>query len=251
MDSDTILKKRLLDIANKSYNTNTYTYTNFLSLQELDLYYSMLSELNFVKSFSFGGNECSERQIVQFGSEEELGYAGEFPITLIKISPLIDKFSDDLNHRDFLGAILNLGIERNVLGDIIIKGNTGYLYCIDSISDFIIDNLTKIKHTHVSCTKVSGDVEDVKPTLEDVSLIVASKRIDVVVAGLIKLSRSKVLELFRTKKIFINGKGTENNSTQLQDNDILVIRGYGKYIFQSVGNETRKGRIYIHLKKYV
>ena len=251
MDEEILLKRRLTDAANKAYRHNIYTYTNFLSMSELDTYYRLLPEISFIHSETFGGSPSCERQIVCFGSSDDLGYEEPFPITCIKISPLIRKFADELSHRDFLGAILNLGIERSLIGDIIIRDNVGYLFCLNHISDFIIDNLTKIKHTNIKCEISAPDNSDFAPVLEDIEVICASPRIDAVCASITKLSRSKAVELFRTQKVFINGKCMENNSYILKPDDILVIRGHGKFIYKDCGNETRKGRVYIKLQKYV
>ena len=108
MDEEILLKRRLTDAANKAYRQNIYTYTNFLSMPELDTYYRLLPEISFIHSETSGGSPSCERQIVRFGSSDDLGYEEPFPITCIKISPLIRKFADELSHRDFLGAILNL-----------------------------------------------------------------------------------------------------------------------------------------------
>jgi RNA-binding protein YlmH len=251
MDDELLLKRKLKDTANKAYQQNIYTYTNFLSISELDLFYKMSSELSFIQSNVYGGSPSCERQIVCFGSEQDFGYPCSYPIDLIKISPLIEKFADTLTHRDYLGAILNLGIERSLVGDIVIKGHDGYLFCMNHISEYIIENLTKIKHTNVKCERTDITLTDIKPTLEDMEIICASSRVDAVVASLTKLSRSKALEYLQAQKVFINGRVAENNSYQLKSGDILVIRGLGKFIYQSCGELTRKGRVYIKLQRYV
>ena len=103
-----------------------------------------------------------------------------------------------------------------------------------------MENLIKIKHTNVKCEPAAPDTDDFAPVLEDLELICASARIDAVTASITKLSRSKAVELFRTQKIFVNGKCMENNSYALKPDDILVIRGTGKFIYKGCGNETRK-----------
>lgn len=250
MDTDSLLRKKILDVANKAYTQSIYTYTNFLSLSELSIYNEMKKELSFIHSETFGGNDSCERMMIQFGSEDDFGYSGEFPIDLIQISPLIEKFSDNFSHRDFLGAILNLGIDRSLIGDIIIKEHTGFVFCVRHISDYIINNLTKIKHTHVKCELTNTVLDDIAPKLVTSEIICASSRIDAVVASLTKLSRSKCLELFRTQKIYVNGKVAENNSYTLKPDDIFVIRGHGKFIYKNEGRKTQKGRVYITLNEY-
>ena len=194
--------------------------------------------------------------MIQFGSKKELGYSEEFPIDIIKISPLSPKFAESLGHRDYLGALMNTGIERSLLGDIIIKNTNAYLFCARHISDFIEKNISTIKHTNVVCTNITNsidtsDIDGIKPELKELELIAASPRIDAVVASITKRSRSNAAELFNAKKIYINGICNENKSYQLKSGDIVVIRGTGKFIYLGCGNETRKGRIYVHLKQYV
>ena len=250
MDDETLLRRKILDTANKSYRQNIYTYTNFLSISELAVYNSMKKELVFASPETFGGNEACERQLIRFGSPDAFGYEDTYPIDIIKISPLTPKFAEELGHRDYLGALMNLGIDRSLLGDIIIKQKDAYLYCLNHISGFITENLKTVRHTHVNASLCEQAPENIKPVLSEFEIIAASARVDAVAAALTKLSRNACLSLFSSKKIFVNGLVTENNSSQLKPGDILVIRGYGKFIFGGCGNETRKGRVYIHMKKY-
>lgn len=253
MDDTNLVRRKLLDMANKAYNHNIYTYTGFLSLSELSIYNSMKKDLSFIHSDCFGGNQGCERKIICFGSAAELGYECCYPITMLSIEPLIEKYAENLTHRDYLGAILGLGIERSLIGDIIIKEHTAYVYCVDHIAGFISDNLSQVRRTNIKCTICDNFLENelLEPKLKDIEIIAASPRIDAVVASLTKMSRSSVLELFRTGKIFVNGICIENNSLKLKSEDILVIRGFGKYVFDAEQKQTRKGRSYINLKMYV
>ena len=117
MTEDDILKGRLGDLANAAYSQNRYTYTNFLSASDLDIFYRNIEDLSFAGYSLFGGRESCERVMIAFGNEAFCGYKPEFPISIIKAAALQDKFSEDLNHRDFLGALMNLGIEREMIGD--------------------------------------------------------------------------------------------------------------------------------------
>lgn len=250
MSPEELLKKRLLDLASKAYRQNIYTYTNFLNASELSLYSQMSKDLSFVGHRSFGGNEMCERKVIVFGSEAEMGYPADFPICLLKISPLNPKYADTLTHRDFLGSLLNLGIERSTVGDIFIKENIGYVYCLSTIAPFISDNLEKIKHTYVRCQSVDTDIPDIAPQLKPISFIVASQRIDTVVAALTKLSRNKTSELFSSGKICLNSAVMENHSYTLKPDDAISVRGYGKYIFKGIEGTTKKSRLVVQLLKY-
>ena len=127
-----------------------FTFTEFLGLAEQDVFNQIESELRYVGYKIFGGTDDGERVIVRFGNEEELGYSVDYPIKCLVIRPLMQKFAEDLTHRDFLGALMNLGIKREKLGDIIIHENEGYLFCLEQIADYIVDNLTRVKHTSVT-----------------------------------------------------------------------------------------------------
>ncbi len=251
MNDEQILKGRLQDLAKRAYSQNIYTYSNFLSPAELALFEEIRSEVSYIHAETFGGNPLCERQILGFGSEEEFGYPGEFPIAVIKITPLLAKFSDDLNHRDFLGALLHLGIERDTLGDILIKDNTAYVFCLERIADYLCEELTKVKHTNVKCEKTVLDIPALTPTLTDVEFPVASLRLDIIIASLLNCSRKTTLSFFEEKRVSLNGHITGRNSITLKDGDVFSVRGYGKFIFDHAGGNTRKGKIYVHIKKYI
>ena len=251
MNDEQILKGRLSDLAKRSYSHNIYTYSNFLSPAEISSFNEWKEDFSYIKYECFGGPAISERQIIGFGSEEELGYPGQFPITVIKVSPLLEKFSDNLTHRDFLGALMNLGIERSTLGDILIKEKTAYIFCLESIADYICQELTKVKHTNVSCQITELDIPALTPTLVTESFPVASLRLDGILASLLKCSRKEALALFEEKKVTLNGHITGRNSILLKDGDVFSVRGHGKFIFDHAGGNTRKGKIYVYIQRYV
>ena len=251
MEDQKILKGRLTDLAKKAYQQNIYTYSNFLSMAELALLEDIKDTFSYISYACFGGNEICERQIVGFGSEEEFGYSGTFPITVLRITPLLEKFSDDLNHRDFLGALMHLGIERDQIGDILVKGKTAYVFCLESMADYICQELTKVKHTNVKCEVIEPDIPALRPTLIEEHFPVTSLRLDGILSSLLKCSRKEALELFVDKRVTLNGTVTGRNSIVLKKGDVFSVRGHGKFIFSEVGGSTRKGKIYVTIKKYV
>lgn len=246
-----LFRKRLLDLAEQSYRNCQYTHTAFLTQGEQEIYYQMLGELGNVESMLFGGVEGCERQVLRFGGTESLGYEMEFPICCIEVRPALEKFSDKLGHRDYLGALMNLGITRNSIGDIMQREKCAYLFCLDKVADYILENLTQIKHTSVKCKKRKEMPEAVMPQKEAVNLVVTSMRIDVIIAKLYHLSRSQSLNLFREKKIFVNGRQVENNSGVLKEQDTVSVRGYGKFICEGCSHMTKKGNLNIRVSRYV
>ena len=236
---EALLIKRFKELENRSYNRGVYEYSDFLNIYEQDLLFR-----NINTSFSlFGGYENAERQIAVFGNEEDFGCSPSYPIVCILVSPLMQKFADDLTHRDFLGSVLGLGIKRETIGDIIIKNNTGYIFCLNTIADFITENLKKVRHTSVKCEKVTETPEEVNPESTEKFIIVASERLDVIIAEIYNLSRSESNNLFLAKKVFVNGKLTENNSHKIKTGDIVSVRGFGRFNWLGTSGETKKGRL--------
>lgn len=237
------LQKRFSELAARSYRQNIYTYTDFLGMGELDVLHRMERELSYAGITLFGGSEQAERQVARFGIPENLGYEEDFPVVLIKAEPLQQKFADALGHRDFLGALMNLGIERSTLGDIFIRDNCGYLFCLESIADFIIEELDRVRHTSVRCARVPDKEVPVKQEMVRQELTISSERVDVVIAGLYHLSRMESLRLFQTEKVYVNGMICSNNSCYLKAADAVSVRGKGKFIYDGTTGETRKGKL--------
>jgi len=246
---DNIFLNHLKDLSTKSEMNYRYTFTHFLSLDEQSTLKSIDRELY---SFTlFGGANGCERVVARFGSPDDFGYEEDFPISVIKIEPKLKKFSDELSHRDFLGAMMNLGIERKFLGDIIVNDNVAYVFVLNKMAEYIKENLTKVKHTAISLKIVENVPEDRLFSTESTSIPVSSLRLDCLIAGVYNLSRSQVVELFSAQKVFINGRLIENISHIPKEEDIISVRGFGRFIFSSVGGLSKKGRTYVTLEKFI
>lgn len=243
MENETLLKKRLAELSHRAFERSYTTYSTFLNLQEI----SILKSLKVDSKYSlFGGYENADRCVAAFSNDEIYSY----PIVCIKIKPLQQKFSDKLTHRDFLGALMNLGIEREMLGDIKIINNEGYLFCLDKISQYIVDNLSSIKHTSVKC-KIIDDIPELFNQIPDEEeYIVSSLRIDTVVSAVFKMSRNSASQLINQEKIFINSKTVYKDSIQLKEGDVVSVRGYGKFIYSQTVNETRKHKMVVAIRLY-
>ena len=243
MENETLLKKRLAELSHRAFERGYTTYSTFLNLQEISILKSLKLESKYIL---FGGYENADRCVASFSNDEVYSY----PIVCIKIEPLQQKFSDKLTHRDFLGALMNLGIEREMLGDIKILNNEGYLFCLDKISRYIVDNLSSIKHTSVKC-KIIDDIPELFNQLPDEEeYIVSSLRIDTVVSAVFKMSRNSASQLINQEKIFINSKTVYKDSVQLKEGDVVSVRGYGKFIYSQSVNETRKHKMVVAIRLY-
>lgn len=237
------------DLSLRSEMKNIYTFSNFLSEDEQN---EIIMNKNRLTDFSFyGGTEGAQRKMVRFGSEDKLYYSEDFPIECIKAEPLNIKFADSLSHRDVLGAIMNLSVEREHIGDIITKENCTYIFVTKKISEFICESLKKIRHTDVKCSICTFSGDDELFTLEDKTVITSSLRADCVICAVFNLSRNQANEMFRAKKIFINSRQCENTSALLKENDTVSVRGYGKFIYSKSLSKTKKDRLKIEIRLYV
>ena len=245
MEETELIKKRFAELADRSYTKGQFTFTQFLSMADLSLFYEEKRSLDYAGPFVFGGYDGAERAIVRFGDPDKLGYEENFPIDTLAIVPLADKFADDLTHRDFLGALMSLGIERSLLGDILVTGKKAYIFCLSRISDFIIENLISVKHTSVSVRRAEAeDIKEIPKSFEKEKLVqVASERIDAVIAKVYNLSRSAAIEYFAQKKVFVNGRLTENTSLSLKQDDIVTVRGFGRFKLAEIAGTSRKGKL--------
>jgi RNA-binding protein YlmH len=227
-----------------------YTFTDFLGLSEQDVFRRMEHELRFAGWKLWGGAEEADRVLVRFGSPEALGYEEDFPIVCIHMQPKNGKFADTLTHRDFLGALMHLGIERTTLGDILVKDKEGYLFCLERVADFICTGLDQVRHTHVSCNVVSSDMQIPKEEPIPEEYLVTSERIDGVIAKVYGLSRSDVMKLFGSGRVYLNGRLTESHARQLQLGEVVNARGFGKFIYDGQVRESKKGKLYVRVKRY-
>lgn len=133
-------RQRILDLANLADRRGIITYTDFMNLNELNIFHSTVGKIPFVRWKLFGGYAKAERQLAAFIPDalyfrydfSQKGDSDEdaipFPIVCLQIRPLNLKFAEKLSHRDYLGAILNLGIDRSVTGDILIDEECAYLF---------------------------------------------------------------------------------------------------------------------------
>ena len=240
-DGESILKNRFKDLYNRSNNRGIYCYSDFLNMHEQGVLYS---ELKYGYTL-FGGYPDAERKIAIFGNEENCGYSEQPPIKIICVSPLSQKFSDDLTHRDFLGSLMGLGIKREALGDIIITENKGYIFCLDGIADYITENLTKVRHTSVSAAFCEELPETALPKPKEKVVTVSSHRVDVLISAVYNISRSKSSALVEGEKVFINGKPVINISKSVETGDIVSVRGYGRFKLCRLLGESKKGKLRI------
>lgn len=234
--------KHFADLSRRAQNSGRTVFSDFLGLSEL----SVLKGMRLLPSPHFwGGFTDAERVVAAFGECEN----EDFPVCLILIKPVNKKFADGLSHRDFLGSIMALGIKRDVIGDIIVNENCGYVFCIENIADYIAENLNEVKHTTVKAERCTELPTFAVPEPETAEYIVSSRRLDVLTAAVFGLSRKSAGELFAKEKVFVNGC-LKNASYTVADKDSITVRGFGKFVFVKESRRTKKERAVVQIKVY-
>ena len=251
MDDTELLKKRFIELANKSYNSGIYLFTDFLGLAEQALFNEAKASFRGVPYSVFGGAEGAERIMVRFGDEDSCGYTQDFPIVCIKAEPVSQKFADKLTHRDFLGALLNLGIERRGLGDILILNNVGYIFAKEDIAPFIMSELGRVKRTDVRVSLADSLPEGELYKTERKKIQVSSERIDAVIAKVFSLSRDSAQSLFSKRLVFVDGKLCESTSYTPHKDEKISVRGYGRLIYLGYETTSKKGKLNAEVDVYV
>lgn len=229
----------------RAFEGGRYAFSDFLGMAETDEALRELKSFPRVPYEFFGGRENAERVMLRIGSVQELGYSQGYPIKIIEIKPKNAKFADSLTHRDFLGALMNLGIERSTLGDIVINDSVGYVFCTEKIAPFILENLDRIKHTSVSCAVCDGIPQVCEPKPTEKVTQVTSLRVDLVVAKVYNLSRSVCKDMFASQKIFVNGRICESPGYALKENDLVSVRGFGRFTYTATCGMSKKGKLNI------
>ncbi|MCR5283319.1 MAG: hypothetical protein K6E18_08105 [Lachnospiraceae bacterium] len=251
MDAErSFIEKRLSELAEQSVTENRFRFSEFLSMYERSIFHEMERELSYAEPVVFGGCEDAERCMVRFGIEDQCGYSEAFPISILEIRPAMEKYAGDLTHRDYLGSILGLGLERTKIGDIYIKDHQACVFVNESVESYILTNLMYVGRTKVKTARLSVLPESLKPVLSERSVLVSSNRIDSVIAKLYGLSRDEALRLVKNGQVFIGGRQINKNAANLQPGQIISVRGHGRFVFDGEGSKSRKDKLYVNLRVY-
>ena len=249
-DERELFRKRLIELAERSDRSMVPCFTPFMGLMEQDIFRCTEKEFSHVPYTLFGGTEGCERVMARFGDEANCSYMPPFPIVCLKGTPLSAKFADDLTHRDILGAVMNLGIDRNTTGDIVIRDNCFYLFCTEGVALHIEENLIRARHTDLRIERVDKPPKGELYRLERQQINSASERVDGITAQFLKAGRSEVASIIEQRRLFINGRVCENGGKTLKSGDIVSVRGSGRFIFRETVKTTKKGRLMIEIDRF-
>lgn len=221
-------------------------FTDFLNPDEQMLLKKLCMYEGLYLGF-MGGKGYFERAAAVISHED---YSGVFPVDAVRIEGNF-KF-EKLNHRDYLGTLLSLGIRREKLGDINVFDDGAEIWLSNEISDYICYNLTKIKHTGIRCEKITFEEAREKiQNFKEISINISSMRLDCIIAALAKISRSEAAGLIKGGNIKVNYNIENEFSRKINEGDLLSIKGFGRYEIDKIINITKSQRINIAVKKFI
>ncbi|MGL4789900.1 MAG: RNA-binding protein [Anaerotignaceae bacterium] len=246
-----LLLAKVLDQADfslKKHENNFSDFCNPASMEKINQIATGITGLNYMV---FGGSEMCERRRVGFCPDYRELSQEDFPIDVVKVS-YNAKFSKELTHRDFLGSVLGLGIDRGKVGDIFIYETHTLIFAAREISSYIGSNLTNVGRTSVTAQVQTIEEADMpKNTGVEKFVTVSSLRVDAVIGACFNLSRGKAQALIEGEKVLVNWVTAKNGGKTLKEGDMISARGFGRGKLIEVKGETKKGRIAITLLKYV
>ena len=247
---ESFFKKRILDLEKACCQKNILTHSLFLNADEQTVLRTMHLSAGTGKVVSAGGFDDAERRIVCF-LPDYLEDVPEDVFACLRIAPVARKFADTLSHRDFLGALMSLGIRREMIGDISVADNTAHVVVLRPVAAAVMENLTSVRHTTVLVTEER--LEDLKMTVrtEERSVNTASFRIDAMISAVYHVSRSQAAELLRTGRVFLNSAAQENGAALMKPGDILTVRGSGRFRMLEESHLTKKGRMFVRIEVFL
>lgn len=243
-DKDKLFVSKLDDAVYLSQKRQKPYFFSFMSEAEQALAKQYLESIGFDSFGFYGGYENSERKVLC------LDYYDDDPVYPISAVEFKFRQADKLTHRDFLGALMSLGIERETVGDILVEDGRCVVFVKTEIADYIKSQISKIGRAGV---KVSdADVSSLPKGRgeEEKSVIVSSLRLDNIVAAISGASREKTKNLILSGNVTLNFFECTNISKSVCEGDVLTVRGKGKFKINGVMGETKKHRIRISIIHY-
>ena len=248
-----MLIAKLIDKYEVCKTKNKITYTDFLHISERSIVEKVLKEEKVFNYVFYGGKEEADRSVLIFYpdkiNEEMLlkNYEKIFNVIRIKLPNNIE-----YEHREFLSGIMKLGIKREKFGDIIVTDFGADIIVFSEISKILAEDLkglTRFRKSEIEIVSIN-ELTYVEPEFEKFNVIVSSLRLDNFVSELANSSRTRASEIINEGKVFLNSINEFKDSKKIEINDIITIRGKGKFIFDGIEKETKSGKFLVNIRKY-
>lgn len=241
-DTEDVIK--VYEYMNLAYNKGIPTFTKFFCKPNIWMYFTKNFNANDFLVEAKGAFEECDRKILAFNNI----YSTPFPYKIIKITNK-SKFSN-LSHKDYLGAIMALGIEREKLGDLRVIDNYAIVPIYEEVSDYILYELSSVGKAPVSVEEIQEDNLPKSNFLEG-TIIVPSLRLDNIVAKLANISRGKAVEIISSGKVLIDYSKSIDKSKEIKDGQRITISGVGKFIIGEIVGNTKSGRYKVKMNKFI
>ena len=238
-----LLLRKLSDLLDRSGRDYSVVYSAFLNPAQISLAAGVAEfcgKLDFV-----GGYEGAERCLARLRATE---YCEDTDPPIVLITARASDKTAVISHRDVLGALMGLGIRREMLGDILTNKNTARFFCHKTISEHILLSLDKIGRYSVTLS-LSESAEICEPEYEIKEVNVSSMRLDCITAEAFSISRTKAAEAIRKGIVFVNWRLETDPSSELKTGDKLSLRGSGKAEVGKLRGTSKKGRLFIEILK--
>ena len=254
---DRILLSRTEELAASCRQRYMITSSEFLDLRQRSLVQNQMTRAGERKAGFYGGYEDAERVVAVYLPDYMEGTPAEHfaedpeddPLAVLRLKK--KKGAPALSHRDYLGALMGLGIRREVTGDILVREDGADLIVLRSMAEYIGANLMQAGRSGLSAEEVP--VRELIIPASDAKekhVSVASLRLDSVLGAAFGLSRAKALETVRSGIVFVNGLEVQKPDYTVEEGDKIVLRHKGRVVLRSVGGKTGKGRTHLTLLTY-
>ena len=240
---------RLLDLIESLMKTRKFRLSAFLDPYGQEIAETICAGCDGIRLDFSGGYAGAERQRALLCHRDFAGTPGGYEIACISAA-WNGQFAH-LLHRDVLGAVMGLGIDRSSIGDILVASDTAKIICDMKIADFLCENLTAIGAVHVAAER--AELEEIAPREErtkEIRATVASLRLDAIVAAGFGISRSRAADDISSDKVKLNWQSAGSASKNIRQGDVLSMRGRGRVEVTEVRGQTKKGRTVVVLHRY-
>ena len=247
-EEDRLLVSRVKDAIESSVRTYSHRFIGFLDLHQRAAAQRVLTATGDACSYAFwGGFEDAERVYLGLFGEGGQPDTALFPVAALKFTW---KFGQ-LTHRDFLGALLSLGLKREKIGDITLGGNECTVLLDTAIAQFVSQNLLKVGGSGVSSAPAELATIKKQQDFSEITDTVASSRLDCVVAALLNLSRGQCEKLIQSDCVSLDFETAASPAAKVSGGATVSIRGHGRFIIDSIGPVTKKGRFRFAARRYL
>ena len=251
---DKMLLQQFFDKYEVSQERSYLTHTRFLDLRERTLCVKAARETGITAQTVFwGGYPDAERVMALFLPDyltaEDAIKPENSPLALLRAekSP-----ADTLSHRDYLGALMGLGIERAVVGDILLHDDGAELFVAEDMAEFILMNFLRAGRKRVMLSQIAlTDFRLPEVNEEEGEGSVASLRLDSMAALIFRLSRAQMQERIDKGTVFLNQMQCLKPDADVAPGDRITVRGLGRARIVELGGVSRKGRQFVRYARSV